>query len=443
MQSKADNEFLTRSGPGTPMGDLLRQYWLPVMMSSELPAPDCPPVRIRILAENLIAFRTTSGRVGVVANACPHRGASMFFGRNEEEGLRCVYHGWKFDVEGNCIDMPSEPAESNFRSKVRTTAYPARERSGLVWLYMGPRSELPPLPDLEANLLPEGEYNLGAYSSECNWMQSLEGDYDTVHFSFLHQGAIQPEEYPAGSLDYYALKNRWARFTIENTAFGCTYGCNRPAETDTTYWRIAHFLFPFYAMVPVVPLGERKSFIAVVPIDDENCIRFQMSERRNEVDTVRTGYIADRNGMTTGYHADPTFNTTDWLGRFRLAGNVRNDYLIDRDIQRAYKGPLGYSGIPGRGQDGAVTESMGVIYQRDNEHLGVTDSGIIRMRRLLIKAARDLREKGTVPPGVDDPSVYMVRSGGIVLPNGVNGVEATLDLQWKALGQAPKLQTTA
>jgi hypothetical protein len=148
--------------------------------------------------------------------------------------------------------------------------------------------------------------------------------------------------------------------------------------------------------------------------------------------------------MTTGYHADPAFNTTDWLGRFRLAGNVRNDYLIDRDIQRALKGPLGYSGIPGRGQDGAVTESMGVIYQRDNEHLGVTDSGIIRMRRLLIKAARDLRDKGTVPPGVDDPQVYMVRSGGIVLPNGVPGIEATKDLQWRALqGEAPKIQARA
>ena len=128
------------------------------MMSSELPSPDCPPVRIRLLSENLIAFRTTSGAVGVVANACPHRGASLFFGRNEEEGLRCVYHGWKFDVAGNCIDMPSEPAESNFKTKVHALAYPTQERGGLVWIYMGPRAVPPPLPDLEVNMLPEGQY---------------------------------------------------------------------------------------------------------------------------------------------------------------------------------------------------------------------------------------------------------------------------------------------
>src|SRR5687767_13345462 len=153
MLSLKDNETLSRVGRGTPMGDLMRQYWIPAVRSDELPAPDCPPMRLRLLGENLIAFRTTSGAVGIVANACPHRGASLFFGRNEEEGLRCVYHGWKFDVRGACVDMPSEPAESNFKNKVRTLAYPCRERNGIVWAYMGPRTsaEVPGLPDLEAN----------------------------------------------------------------------------------------------------------------------------------------------------------------------------------------------------------------------------------------------------------------------------------------------------
>src|SRR5712691_7004116 len=157
MLTKDDNELLTRVGPGTPMGNLMREYWLPAMMSSELPTPDCPPIRIRLLGENLIAFRTTSGQIGVVANACPHRGASLFFGRNEEEGLRCVYHGWKYDVTGQCIDMPSEPAESNFKTKIRATAYPTQERGGVIWAYMGPREGPPSLPDLEPNMLPEGE----------------------------------------------------------------------------------------------------------------------------------------------------------------------------------------------------------------------------------------------------------------------------------------------
>jgi len=151
MLSREDNKTVTQVGPGTPMGNLLREYWLPAMMSTELASPDSPPVRIRLLGENLIAFRTTSGKIGVIQNACPHRGASLFFGRNEEEGLRCVYHGWKFDVTGQCTDMPSEPAESNFKSKIKATAYPTQERSGLVWLYMGPREVPPPLPSLVAN----------------------------------------------------------------------------------------------------------------------------------------------------------------------------------------------------------------------------------------------------------------------------------------------------
>src|SRR6058998_2038549 len=158
------------------MGDMMRQYWLPALKTSELPSPDCPPIRLRLLGENLIAFRVTSGKIGIIQNACPHRGASLFFGRNEEGGLRCVYHGWKFDVTGQCVDMPSEPAESNFKAKIRATTYPTRERGGLIWVYMGPRNaaEVPPLPEINANMRPEGEYHLNTYSSECNWLQSLE-----------------------------------------------------------------------------------------------------------------------------------------------------------------------------------------------------------------------------------------------------------------------------
>src|SRR4051794_21974282 len=161
MLSIQDNETLCRVGKGTPMGDLMRQYWIPAVRSDELPSPDCAPMRLRLLGENLIAFRTTSGAVGLMQNACPHRGASMFFGRNEEEGLRCVYHGWKFDTAGNCVDMPSEPAESNFKSKVHALAYPCEERSGIVWAYMGDRATPPGLPELEANMLEGGQYSVG------------------------------------------------------------------------------------------------------------------------------------------------------------------------------------------------------------------------------------------------------------------------------------------
>src|ERR671914_1053448 len=141
MLSKTDNEYLCRIGPGTPMGNFFRQYWLPALKSDELPAPDCPPVRLKLLGEELSAFRTTSGAIGVIQNSCPHRGASLFFGRNEEEGLRCVYHGWKFDQTGACVDMPSEPAESNFKNKVHAVAYPTHERNGIIWAYLGNRQE--------------------------------------------------------------------------------------------------------------------------------------------------------------------------------------------------------------------------------------------------------------------------------------------------------------
>src|SRR5579859_7190656 len=171
MLSREENETLCRVGPGTLMGTLMREYWVPAVMSSELPSPDSDPVRVMLLGEQLIAFRDSNGKIGLIQNNCPHRGASLFFGRNEEAGLRCVYHGWKFSVDGTCIDMPNEPAESDFKHKVRAIAYPTKERNGIVWAYMGPRADPPPLPDLEPNMLPESDVQVIAVQRECNWLQ--------------------------------------------------------------------------------------------------------------------------------------------------------------------------------------------------------------------------------------------------------------------------------
>src|SRR5580692_11526447 len=193
MLTKEDNELISQVGPGTPMGNLMREYWVPAMLSSELPNPDSDPVRVMLLGEQLIGFRDTSGKVGLIQNLCPHRGASLFYGRNEEGGLRCVYHGWKYDTAGNCVDMPNEPAESNFKSKIHATAYPCQERGGVVWTYMGTREVAPALPDFEANQLPDEDINVTAVSRECNWLQGLEGDIDTSHLGFLHFGAQKPE----------------------------------------------------------------------------------------------------------------------------------------------------------------------------------------------------------------------------------------------------------
>jgi phenylpropionate dioxygenase-like ring-hydroxylating dioxygenase large terminal subunit len=415
MLSKIDNETVCRVGPGTPMGNLMRQYWLPALLSRELPGPDSDPVRVVLLGEKLIAFRDTHGQVGLIENHCPHRGASLFFGRNEEAGMRCVYHGWKFDVQGSCIDMPNEPPESDFKTKVKAVAYPTQERNGLVWAYMGPRETPPPLPDLEPNNLPEGEYAVGAIQRECNYLQGLEGDIDTSHFGFLHFGAADPESAQPGSFQYYALKDRAPRYQVVDTDFGAMYSAFRPADAGNLYHRIALFLFPFWTMIPTGVLGHQVVARAWVPMDDEHTMFFSLTPR------VRGFERAVQPGM----ELHP--NSPDWYGRFRMVSDSTNDYRIDRAWQRNGDDYTGIAGI--HTQDQAITESMGPIYDRTTEHLGTSDAMVIRTRRRLLEAARALADHGTVPPGVDRPEVYRQRSGGVILPEGTNWVEATEPLR--------------
>jgi phthalate 4,5-dioxygenase oxygenase subunit len=431
MLSREENELLCRVGAGTPMGELMRQYWLPGLLSREVPQPDGDPRRIVLLGEQLIAFRDTGGQVGVIQNHCPHRGASLFFGRNEEAGLRCVYHGWKFDTGGNCIDMPNEPAESDFKSKVKAVAYPTRERGGIVWVYMGPRSaeNLPPLPDLEGNMLPDDQTGIGIFQRECNWMQALEGDIDTAHVGFLHQGAISADSVPDGSWAKYALSDRAPRFKVLDIDTGVTYGTYRAADPGNTYWRVAHFLFPFYTMVAAGVLGLKVSVRAWVPIDDNHCFGLSMS---------KLGTQARRTAQAGGNLADAPLlpDSSDWYGRFRFEANADNDYQIDRDKQRS---GTSFSGIPSVSlEDHAVTESMGPIYDRTKERLGSTDAMIIRTRRRLMSAAVAFKEHGSVPPGVDTPEGYRLRSGGVVLPEGADWTQATLPLQ-QAFADHPEL----
>ena len=197
MSAREDGDTITRVGPGTPMGELMRQFWLPAAKSGEL-AADGDPVRLMLLGEKLIAFRDSSGRIGVMDHRCPHRCASLFFGRNEENGIRCVYHGWKYDAEGNCVDMPNVPAEQDFKHKVKAKAYLAKERNGLIWVYMGAKEEAPELPALGANLLPEEDVNIRFILRDCNWLQAMEGDLDTSHVGFLHAGAANADDVEPG-----------------------------------------------------------------------------------------------------------------------------------------------------------------------------------------------------------------------------------------------------
>jgi phthalate 4,5-dioxygenase oxygenase subunit len=423
MLTKEDNDLVTRVGPGTPMGNLMRQYWVPAMLSSELAGPDCDPVRVLLLGEQLIAFRDSNGQVGLLANHCPHRGASLFFGRNEESGMRCVYHGWKFDVSGACIDMPNEPAESDFRTKVRAVAYPCQERGGLVWTYLGPRAEPPPLPDLEPNMLPLDQVVVTAIQRDCNWLQGLEGDIDTSHLGFLHLGAVDPENTRPGTFQHYTVKDRAPRYSVVDTEYGAMYGAYRPADAGRLYWRIAQFLFPFYAMIPTGVLGLQVLARAWVPMDDTHMLFFSMGSRPSveTISAVNSASTRSRAGE------DQRPNSTDWNGRFRLVADATNDYRIDRDKQRRRED---YTGIPGiHTQDQAITESMGPILDRRSERLGTSDVMVIRVRRRLMDAARALAERDLTPPGVDRPEVYGVRSGGAILPEGADWLEATKELR--------------
>src|SRR5688572_31719519 len=186
MLSQEESEILTRVGPGTMMGNLLRRYWTPALLTSEIPEPDSPPVRVRLLGEDLVAFRDTNGDVGLFAQACPHRGAPIFFARNEEAGLRCVYHGWKFDTTGQCVDMPNTPEGDTFRNKIQITAYPCQEAGAMVFAYMGPKDKQPPFPLFDYQYLPADNIYTSKFQLECNWLQATEGDFDPSHGNFLH-----------------------------------------------------------------------------------------------------------------------------------------------------------------------------------------------------------------------------------------------------------------
>ncbi|MGB6456916.1 MAG: Rieske 2Fe-2S domain-containing protein [Streptosporangiaceae bacterium] len=420
MLKTQENEYISRIGPGTPMGALMRQYWVPALLSTELPRPDCPPVRVLLLGEKLIAFRDSSGQVGLLDNFCPHRGGSLFFGRNSGSGLRCVYHGWKFDVAGRCVDMPSEPPDSTFKNRVRAVAYPCQERCGVVWAYLGPRETPPPLPDLEANQLPDGQWNAVAYARACNWLQGLEGDIDTAHVGFLHFGSESPDDVPPGTYKYYALTDRAPRYAVLDTDYGAMYGAYRPAGPGQYYWRIAQFLFPFFTMPPTGQLGRHIVARAWVPMDDEHMMMFMMLP----------GLSPEVGAMRAAQGVRPPKllpNTTGWLGRFRLEANEDNDYQLDRDAQERDDEYSGISGI--HLQDQAITESMGPVCDRTREHLGSSDAMVIRVRRRLIAAARALAEAGTVPPGVDEPEAYRQRSGGVILDSGADWIADTTDLR--------------
>jgi len=419
MTTTSENKLLTQVGPEAPMGDLMRQYWFPVARSDEI-AADGAPVRLMALGEKLIAFRDSSGRAGVMDHRCPHRCASLFFGRNEEDGIRCVYHGWKFDVDGNCLDMANVPDHQDFKAKVKAKAYPAQDRWGAIWIYMGDRDTPPPFPDFEINDLGDSEIIVRMVQQEYNWLQGLENDLDTSHFGFLHLGGIDPETMDQSELLYQLAIDRAPQFHIEETPMGLMYGAYRPADAGNTHWRMAQFMAPFWVIPPAGPADRIMGMKGYIPMDDTHTMTIFIARAQNSVVAGRLKSGAPIPGISReGNRSFLEFreNTTEWLGRWRLVNAPENDYLIDRELQR--NGGV-YSGINGvQVQDNAIAGTMGPVTDRTFEHLASSDEMITRARRKLLRLVRAYQKDKSMPlPGVDEPDIYRGHRGGnFVAPN--------------------------
>ena len=401
MLSQEENDTLTRVGPGTPMGDLMRRYWVPALLSSEIEA-DGAPLRVLLLGERLVAFRDTSGRVGILFEQCPHRGASLWLGRNEEDGLRCVYHGWKFDVSGQCVNMMNEPEQFDFAHKVLAVSYPVHEVAGVVWAYLGPADKRPPPPLFAWTQVREEHRHVNKTWEECNWLQALEGGLDTSHAPIMHRRITEDTELPGVSLSAPFLRGRAPTLEVDETDYGYSYYGVRELDGDQKHVRGYHFVMPF-TQIRQEPFtdGDIVAGHIWVPMDDTNCMVYNWEYTPKGTGMEDPEVVAKIMGTGPGEQTDD----------FRKVRNLKNDYLIDRHIQKTET----FTGIFGvNTQDHAVQESMGPIYDRSAEHLGPADKAVIVMRRLLLQATKVVQDGGE-PMGIGE-SYYNVVAADRVMP---------------------------
>lgn len=413
------NERLVRVGPGTPMGEVFRRYWIPACLSEEVPEPDSPPARVRLLGEDLVCFRDSAGDIGLLSAYCAHRLAPLFYGRNEECGLRCVYHGWKFDTTGACVDMPSEPPYSKFKLRVNVQSYPTYEAGKIVWTYMGPTAEMPPPPNYEWLHCPPDYLRVSKTGEHCNYLQAVEGGIDTAHSSFLHNndltapGLRQLDTHPGLEVDFQP--------------WGFTYGSLRNISDDQTFVRVYQFFMPNQSYLGGMIDGAtgkpskhpNVSGHVWVPIDDETTFVYNRSYHLNDGDPYDPEEWPDTGTRPgEGYRRIP--------GTYWLVRNKSNDYLIDRDVQRTQT----FSGIEGvNTQDFALQSALGggYIVDRSKEALGSTDRAIQACRRLLLEAADDV-ESGRPPRGSDPETHNLTHSAEAIIPRGAPWRDLTKDL---------------
>lgn len=415
------NELLTRTGAGTAMGRLFRSYWLPALLADELPENDCPPVRIELLGERLLALRDSGGRLGLIDEFCAHRRASLWFGRNEEGGIRCAYHGWKYDVTGQCVEVPSEP-DSGFCKRIKLTSYPLIARGGILWTYMGPSDKQPPLPEYEFALVTPEQRFVSKRLQECNWLQALEGGIDSSHVSFLHRATLNTDPLFKGArANQYNLDDAQPRFEVVTAPGGLFIGARRKAENGNWYWRITPWVMPCVTIVP--PRADHPVHGHFwIPISDHSCWAWSF-----DFHPTRALTAAETQAMREGKGVHVTYVP----GTYRPRANKDNNYLMDRAAQKTGRSFSGVEGIAM--QDASLQESMGSIVDRTREHLVSTDNGIITARNRLLKAVQALVEQGITPPGVA-PAHHHVRSAAVILPDEKAFLPAAADALTARLG---------
>jgi phthalate 4,5-dioxygenase len=409
MLTKEQNELLCRVEGAAPMGQLMRRHWLPVCMSEEVAERDGAPVRARLLGEDLVAFRDTEGRLGVLGEHCPHRGASLAFGRNEDCGLRCLYHGWKFDVEGRVLDMSSEPPGAPMREAIRHLAYPVREGGGFVWAWMGPREAMRELEPPAWAPTPQARISIVKMHVACNWAQVLEGSIDSAHSSSLHSS-----EMPAAPVDGAKASERvWPRpsndkaprLQFQPTSYGFKYAAiRRPILNPEThdYVRTTVFIAPFTVLIP--PNDRYRLAQMLIPVDDVNTMFYWVAWHPDPAKGIGQDEWRRFCAAEVGVDLDENY---------RKKRNLGNRYLQDREAMK--RGDFtGIRGIPT--QDMAMWESMGPIADRTRDHPGTSDIAVVQFRRMMVAAAKRFQEGGpaigTAEPRV--PHLELASFEGIV-----------------------------
>ncbi len=391
MLTSQENELLTRVEGDAPLGRLMRRYWIPAALSEDLTERDGTPVRVRLFGEDLVAFRDSEGRLGLVEDACPHRLAALSIGRNEGCGLICIYHGWKFDVTGACVDMPTEPEDHGFKDRVRIRAYPTHEAAGIVWTYMGPPEHQPPFPAYRFNVMPRDQVAIVKVGIHANVLQSIEGSIDSAHSWFLHRGSSRDWE-----KRFAISEDRSPKLETEDTPYGFRYAAIRKPLNDperTKYVRVTLFSLPNVSFIPP-PLNVEQPIHTQIfsPVDDHTSMLFDVYFSQNDTPV-------DAQALRRSLNAERGVDLDE--DDFR-PGNRKDRWRQDRAAMKNGS----WTGVKGfQHQDIMALESMGPIVDRTREHLGMSDVAVIRMRRRLLEAIRRL-ENGETPIGLDGSFPY-------------------------------------